>query len=61
VVARKFKLAPGELIAIDFRIPAAVQKLLRRKHRIRVRVTISAHDGAGHKRTTANAVTFAAA
>ena len=61
LVARKFKLAPGELIAIDFRIPATVRKLLRREHRIRVRVTITAHDGAGHTRTTATVVTFAAA
>jgi hypothetical protein len=58
IVARKFRLAPGELITIAFRIPAAVQKRLRREHRIRVRVTIAAHDGAGHTRTTAKVLTL---
>jgi hypothetical protein len=49
----KFKLAPGQLAALRFQLPAAALKRFAHTHYLRALATVTAHDGAKHpKRRT---------
>ena len=48
----KFKLAPGQLGTLTFRLSKTLTKLLKRSRRVTLTSTITAHDAAKHHKTT---------